>query len=146
MEEQRKHFLDEAIQYNLLKQSQQQIRQAQWILFEVAAIGYATVGYFTTFYYVPIAFTIVGIVLSSLYVLLGFLSFRKPKVPIIIGMVFYGYAVMQISFWDPSTIFDGIIIKVIVLIGLVKGFFAAKDAEIQQIKLKIIREKLNQDN
>ena len=144
MESNRAHQMDEVIQYNLLKNSQRSIKQAQWMLFGVSILGILGTAYLYYFYYIPVFVLIVGAVFSFIYLLLGLLSFRKPKVPIIVGLVIYAVLVLGITRFFPSTILDGIIIKILVLAALVKGFIAARQAEVLQYKLMVIRTKLKE--
>ncbi len=63
------------------------------------------------------------------FVVLGFWTKKKPYTAIICALTLYGLFILLNAFLDISTIYKGIIIKVIIIVTLVKGLRDAKEAQ-----------------
>ncbi len=63
------------------------------------------------------------------FVFLGFYCKNKPYYAIIGALVLYGLFILLNAYIDVSTIYKGIIFKVIVIVFLIKGLKDAKEAQ-----------------
>lgn len=75
------------------------------------------------------------LILAAIFVGLGFWSLKKPFAAIISALVIYLTLQLIGAFADPKSLYQGIIIKVFVIIFLFKGLKSAKDAEALQKEL-----------
>lgn len=76
-------------------------------------------------YYAGIIDSIVGLV----FIGLGVLSMYKASLSMLIGLIFYGALIILLALVDPATIFQGIILKVIIISSLVYSFRVAREEE-----------------
>lgn len=77
------------------------------------------------------------IILSALYIGLAFLSKKKPFAALLTALILYVTVIILGAFVQPTSLFSGIIIKVLVIAYLVKGTKGAYEAEDLKRKLKI---------
>lgn len=67
--------------------------------------------------------------IALIFAALGFWCKKKPFAAIITALVIYGSLLLLDAFLDPTTIIKGIIVKAIIIIYLIKGITAAREAE-----------------
>ncbi len=72
---------------------------------------------------------IVNGIVGLIFIGLGYGSQKKPLVAIISGMVLFGLIQLLAIFEDPSTIFKGLLFKIIIIGYLIKGLNSALAAE-----------------
>ena len=138
--EKRIHKLDKAITYNLIKSSKEKINHGRLILFAIAALNIVgllqgislQVPFIIGFYSLIIAF----------FVALGFYVNKSPKKSIIIGLSVYLGLNALYAIVEPSSLFSGIVFKIIIIAALIKAYIAAKEAEELQGKLEEIESKI----
>ena len=58
---------------------------------------------------------IVYLVLAGLYVIFGILAFKKPFIGILLAFVLYGTLLILTAFVDPTILFKGIFMKVMII-------------------------------
>ena len=67
--------------------------------------------------------------ISLLFLGLGFWCKKKPLAAIVTALVIYASLLLLDAFFDPTTLYKGVIMKVFIIIYLVKGITAAKEAQ-----------------
>jgi hypothetical protein len=72
---------------------------------------------------------ITNAIVAIIFLLLGYWSKKKPVAAIISGMVLFILVQLLSIFEDPSNIYKGIIIKIIIIGYLIKGMKSAFEAE-----------------
>lgn len=77
-----------------------------------------------------------GVVLCGLYALCALLMTRKPLLAMALGAGIYTCVVALTALVDPSTVFSGIIIKIVIVIGFFRGFRGYFDAKMSGDKLR----------
>ena len=112
------------------------IRQARNAIFIAAAIlGINVIILAATvpdyYEYLWIDFLIWGAFIAG-FILLGFWTKKKPYTAIVCALVLYGLFILLNAVIDISTIYKGIIMKVIIVVSLIKGLSDAREA--QQIR------------
>ncbi|KXX69917.1 hypothetical protein [Flammeovirga sp. SJP92] len=124
---------DERINYNLMLQCKDKLKQGRMILFIIA--GFQLFGIFGGLSANSnIIVGLYGTILVS-FCALGVLVSKKPKKAVMIGLVVYIVLdVLGLLLGASFSIF-GAIIKVAIISGLIKAYIAAKDAEVIQQKL-----------
>lgn len=104
------------------------VKSARTTLFVMSGITFLS-GVVFYFLSKELAVLIVNIILTVIYVALGFWSKKKPLAAIFSGLVLYVTVIVLNGLIDPSTIFKGIILKGVVLFYLGKGLYSAKAAQ-----------------
>ena len=116
------------------------IRQARNAIFVAAGVlvfNLVVLAATTAYYeYLWLDYTIWGAFIAG-FVLLGFWTKKKPYTAIICALVLYVLFVALNAFIDITTIYKGIILKIVIISFLVKGLNDAKEA--QQIKSQMGR-------
>ncbi len=87
------------------------------ILNLLVAIYYFTQEYMESVAYIQMA---IGLVFVGLY----FLGAKKPMLALVLGLVFFVVPHLLTAVLDPSSIYRGIIFKVIIIVFLVKGIIS----------------------
>jgi hypothetical protein len=72
---------------------------------------------------------IVNGTLSVLFLLLGAWSAKKPVAAIICGLALYTVIILLQAITDISSVFQGLLIKILIIAGLVKALASALEAE-----------------
>jgi len=75
------------------------------------------------------AILITNAVVSVIFLLLGWWAEKKPLASIISGMVLYILLILMAAIENPLSLFQGIIVKIIIISYLVKGLMSAMEAE-----------------
>ncbi len=106
------------------------VKRAQVILFIIGAIQ--IIGAFMTGDMAPIA-RIITIVITLLvglaFIALGFWTKHKPYSAIVTALVIYSSLVVMDAIFDPTTIFRGIILKLIIYLSLIVSISNAKEVQ-----------------
>lgn len=79
-------------------------------------------------------FGIIDWTIAAIFVGLGFLSYKKASLAMIIGLSVYGFLVLVNAAVDPATLVQGIIWKVVTVAALVSGIRTALNEEKKQPK------------
>ena len=109
------------------------IRQARNAIFVAAAvltlnliiIGVAVPAYYEYFWIDCLVWGafIVG------FIILGLWTKKKPYTAIVCALVLYGLFILLNAFVDVTTIYKGIILKIVIIVSLVKGLNDAREAQ-----------------
>jgi len=75
------------------------------------------------------AILVVNLILAGIYVGLGFWSKQNAIAAIVSALVLFGVVQILNIIEDPTSIFKGIIMKVVVIVYLIKGLNSALDAQ-----------------
>jgi hypothetical protein len=128
-DEKREFHMHIGTQKRLLKESQQKINQARNIIFIAAGLtlvigliaGFGTDEGFEVM--------IVSIVLCLIYLILAAWCNSNPFGAILTALILYVTIQLINAFFDPTTLFQGIILKIIFIAGFVKGIRSAQEAQ-----------------
>lgn len=107
------------------------VNSARNTLYVISGITFLSgiVYYFITMeFYILFVNTIIGV----LYLVLALWSVKQPLPALLSALLLYATIFVLNGLLDPSTIYQGLILKVIVLVYLGKGLYSAKAAQ-QQI-------------
>lgn len=63
------------------------------------------------------------------FILLGLWTKKKPYTAIVCALVLYGLFIILNAIADPTTIYKGIILKIVIIVSLVKGLNDAREAQ-----------------
>lgn len=69
-----------------------------------------------------------NVVIAILYILLGLWSQEKPFMAILSGLILYATFILLNAFLDPATLYNGMVIKLVVIVFLIKGVVSARQA------------------
>lgn len=116
-----------------VKSNNRVVNKGRLALFIIGGL-YVFVGYWEAFMILgaDILFGIIDWVIAGVFIGLGFLSFKKASLSLIIGLGFYAAIMLLLAVIDPITILQGIIWKVIIIVWLVYGIGAARKEEANQ--------------
>lgn len=128
----------------LLKDIEKAIKKSQNILYIIAAFTLLS-GAIIMFTTEDVALLVVNIILALLYFVFGFYSKKHPVPTIASGFGLYMVIIILNAIVDPSTIYHGIIFKIIFITALVYGLKGALQTKTVQKDLAII-EKAQQNN
>lgn len=123
-QEQSKFHADRIIEHSKTKESAKVLRNARNTLFVIAALSFLG-GLFLFFAMDDFAGLIAQIILSVIYVVLGYWSQQKPLIALVLGLLVYATTVVLMALIEPSTIYRGIIIKIFVIVYLGRGINSA---------------------
>jgi hypothetical protein len=100
------------------------IRQARNILFFIAGITFLY-GIFLFYSLDDMAALIAAAVMSSVYVILGYWSQKKPLIALVLAVLVYATNMVINAIAEPDTLFKGIILKGIIIYFLARGINSA---------------------
>ncbi|NQX96394.1 MAG: hypothetical protein HRT73_00750 [Flavobacteriales bacterium] len=72
-----------------------------------------------------VAVLVTNLILSGIYVLLGFWSTKKPLAALLSGLLLYITVVVINGVFEPETLYKGIIWKILIITYLGKGLYSA---------------------
>ncbi len=81
--------------------------------------------------YLWIDLTIYGLFIAG-FVALGFWTKKRPYYAIICALILYGLLIALNAYVDISSIFKGLIFKIIIIVYLIKGLSDAREAQYMQ--------------
>lgn len=126
--EQASYVAKQVIQKSEVEQSVDRLKKSRIILFALGAF-YIIVP-FTPLMKTNSSFTMIfSIVLGVIFLGFGFLTFKKPKIALLIPLiltVLYYFILFLIS---PILLFKGVLWKMIVLLGLGYGYFSVRKSD-----------------
>lgn len=110
------------------------IRQARNAIFAVAIIIFLSLVYlyFTLPEYYHEYFWIDCLVQGTFiagFIFLGLWTKKKPFTSIVCALILYGLFIAMNAYFDPTTIYKGLIVKVIIVVFLIKGLTDAREAQ-----------------
>jgi len=80
---------------------------------------------------------VINLIIAGIYLALGFWCKKKPFAAILSGLIIYISLILVNAVDDPKTIYQGIIMKGVIVAYLVKGLKSAKEAETLKKELNI---------
>ena len=63
------------------------------------------------------------------FIILGLWTKKKPYTAIVCALVLYGLFILLNAFVDVTTIYKGIILKIVIIVSLIKGLNDAREAQ-----------------
>jgi len=122
----------------LLIDQKKAINKARIILFILAGINFVFGIILGQFVYHSVAVIISCVIAALLYFLLGLWSRKQPFPAILTGLIIYIFFIIISAFSDPTTIYQGILWKVLIISGFIYGYQGAKDSKKLDLELKSI--------
>lgn len=113
-----------AMQKNQNIDAAQKIKSARNVLYVMAGIV-LVFGFFSFFKDQDVALLVTNVILGVIYLLLGSWTSKKPLVAILLGLFLYLTTIVISAIFEPSTIFRGIIFKILIIAYLGKGVYSA---------------------
>lgn len=116
-----------------LKEVISTINNARYVLFLLAAI-YLLLGYFEGFVidHQQILFAYIDWSIAAMFLGLGILSLYHPRPAMIAGLSLYVLITLIIALFDFTTMVEGFILKIVVIVGLVYGIKATHHIQQEQ--------------
>jgi len=115
---------DRVMAHSKSKEAPKLIRKARNTLFFIAGITFLY-GVVIFFIQDDPATLIAAALMAVIYLILGFWSQQKPLVALVLALLLYVTNIVLSLILDPETIFNGIILKVIIIVFLAKGINSA---------------------
>lgn len=117
------------------KQANKKVNRGRIALYIVAGM-YALAGVYEAFFMLGahILFGTIDWIVSGIFIGLAILSYKKAFIAMVIGLVVYLGLVVLIAVFDPSTIVQGILWKILITALLVHGIREAKSSESKEVK------------
>lgn len=122
--EKSKFHADRILKNSKAKEAPKLIRQARNTLFVIAGITLLS-GLFMFYFQDDIATLIAAVIMTAIYVILGFWSQQKPLIALVCALLLYLTNIVLSAVIEPETIYKGIIIKIIIIVFLAKGINSA---------------------
>ncbi|WP_299432901.1 zinc ribbon domain-containing protein [uncultured Aquimarina sp.] len=113
-----------AMKKNQIKDNDKKINSARTTLYWMAGIFFVS-GLFLFFILDDIGTLIAGVILAVIYLVLAYWSQKKPFAAILSGLLLYLMVIALNVIMEPTTLFKGIIMKIIILSFLIKGVYSA---------------------
>jgi Ca2+/Na+ antiporter len=127
-QEQASYVANHVIQKSDVEESIERLKKSRNILFAVGAF-YIVVP-FTPLMNAPSTFAmIISIVLGCIFVGFGFLTFKNPKMALIIPLSLTVLYYLILLIINPLYLWTGILWKMIILLGLGYGYFSVKKSD-----------------
>ncbi len=106
------------------KDDKKRIESARNTLYWIAGIFFVS-GIFLFAISQDNAILVTNIIIAIIYLILAYFSKEKPFATLLSGLLLYILIITLNAIFDPSTLFSGIIIKIIILSFLIKGVYSA---------------------
>ena len=106
------------------REAKQRVSSARTTLYVVSGLMFLG-GLIYFFIDNDISVLITYIILSVIYLILGYWSQSKPLIAIILGLLVYLTLIVLSAIADPTSIFSNIIIRIIIIVYLAKGVYSA---------------------
>lgn len=126
-DEKRSFRLTVSSRKRLLEDANDKIKSAKYIIIGLSCFILLQ-GLFQGFFGDDFATMIVNLCISLLYLILAAWCTKNPFGAILIAFIIYATLILINAFFDPATLFSGIILKVVFIVALVKGMQSAKEA------------------
>ncbi|MBW1296170.1 zinc ribbon domain-containing protein [Aquimarina litoralis] len=109
------------------KENNQRINSARNTLYWMAGIFFVS-GLFLFFSLNDIAVLIASSILAIIYLILAYWSQKKPFAAILSALLLYLMVIVVNVIDEPSSLFKGILLKIIILSFLIKGMYSASQS------------------
>lgn len=106
------------------------VKQGRFVIFALVLLTLvsAILGWFSNPYDATKGEILIeGFIFLGLYAAFGFFLPKNPTLYLALGLSVYILYQVLVAFVDPSTIFSGLLIKIIVLVGLIRGLLGARE-------------------
>lgn len=123
-QEKAKFHADRVMNQSKTNDAPKLIRQARNTLFAIGGITFLY-GLYEYATMPDMAVLVAYLILTAIYVTLGFWSQRKPLISLVLGLLVYLTIHVLSALVEPETIVKGIILKVVIIFFLVKGINSA---------------------
>lgn len=123
----------------LLADQKKAINKAKGILFFLAAINLVVGGLLGIFPNFNIAILLSGIISAGIYFALALWCRKQPFPAILSGFFVYIVFIVISAINDPSTIYQGILMKGIVISGFIYGYKGVKDSKKLEAELELLK-------
>lgn len=128
----------------LIKDAKNKIQSAKIIMYVLAGLTFL-MGVYQGFGQDNFSGLIVNCVLSLLYLIMIAWADKNPFAATLSVFILYITVNLLNAFFDPATLFSGIILKIIVIAGLIKGITSAKEAQDSLNELEKVKAATNRD-
>lgn len=128
----------------LIKDSRDKIRTAKIIMYGLAAITFFT-GVYQGFWDDYFTGLIINCVLALIYLIMIAWADKNPFAATLSVFVLYITINLLNAFLDPATIFGGILLKIFIIAGLIKGITSAKQAQDSLVELERVKAATDRD-
>jgi hypothetical protein len=134
VEDKKEVSLQKENQNRLKEETNKPIRNARVSLFVIGGF-YIIVGFLEAFIldFSDILFGIIDWILAAIFIGLGFLSYQKTSLALIIGLSIYGGIMLLLLALEPTTVFKGIIWKGLIIYYLIVGIKTSRTEEAKMI-------------
>jgi hypothetical protein len=119
-----KYHAEQSMARGKSREAPKLIKQARNTLFFVAGLTFLY-GIIIFFAQDDTATLIAAAIMTGIYLLLGFWSQQKPLIALVLGLFLYLTNIVLSAIIEPETIYQGIIVKIIVIAFLAKGINSA---------------------
>lgn len=141
--EMRKFLSEVNLKHRLLQDHKKAVNKARYILFGLSALNFIVAILLAVIVRINVISFISVLILSGIFLGLGLWSRKNPFSAILTG--FFVYVVLQViqALLNPQSIFNGIILKIIIISGFIYGFKGAKEASDLEEELNNIKQSKN---
>ncbi|TXH24624.1 MAG: zinc ribbon domain-containing protein [Cyclobacteriaceae bacterium] len=112
----------------LLESANEKIKSAKYIIIAISAIVFLT-GLYQGFYGDDFVAMIVNLIISLVYLILLAWCTKNPFGAILTAFIIYATVIVINAFFEPASLFNGIIIKIFFIVAFIKGIQSAKEAQ-----------------
>lgn len=127
-EEKAKFHANKVMKQNKHFEADKKVKSARTTLYIVGAAT-GLLGLVSLFGKQDTPLFITNLILASIYIMLGLWSTKKPLAALLSALLLYITILVFNALVEPSSIFSGIIWKVLILVYLGKGLYSAKAAQ-----------------
>jgi hypothetical protein len=103
------------------------LSRGRFALFFIAAAQFIMVIYHFSSESWPLILLLLDLIIATVFVVLGFVSFKKPLLAFTLGLGLYVLLIIVVGVIEPISVFRGIIIKIAVISALIYAAINAKE-------------------
>lgn len=130
---------------SLKADTKKMIGRGRNVLFLIGGL-YLLIGFYESFM-MPFGHIIYGAIdwfIAAVFIGMGFLTYKKGSLGLIIGLSFYILLTIAFALIDASTLISGIIWKIIILTTLINSIITARDEEAKEKQNRVPEDLLDQ--
>jgi hypothetical protein len=128
----------------LIKVAKEKIQTAKIIMYVLAGLTFL-MGVYQGFGQDDFSGLIINCILALLYLIMIAWADKNPFAATLSVFILYVTVNLANAFFYPATLFSGIILKIIVIVGLIKGIKSAKEAQDSLNELEKVKAATNRD-
>lgn len=110
-----------------VKDSKQKIKNARWVLLFVGAF-YVIIPFTPLLLNNNIFITVLSVLIGGFFLTFGLLSYKIPKVAFLIPLILILLYNLLILFLNPAELMNGLLWRLVIIIGVGYGYFSATRA------------------